>query len=64
MKRFSTRQSTKAKGSHHSRRGSSGIEVVIATVVVLSFTMGMYFLSEKCFSRLYHFIATMTGSYL
>ena len=49
-------------GHRHHRRGYSAKEVVLSTFVVLSFTMGMYFLGERCFSRLYHFISTMTGS--
>jgi len=44
------------------RCGFAPIEVVLATAIVLTFTMGLYFLSEQSFSRLYHFISTMTGS--
>ena len=44
------------------RRGVATKEIVLATFVILSFTMGMYFLSERCFARLYHFIATLVGS--
>lgn len=48
--------------SHRGLPGFAAMEVVLATVVVLVFTMGLYYLSEKCFSRLYHFISTMVGS--
>ena len=44
------------------RAGMVAKEVVLAAAVVLSFTMGLYFLGEKGFSRLYHFVATMIGS--
>ncbi len=44
------------------RRGFAAQEVVVAAAVVLTFAMGLYFLAEKGFSRLYHFIATMVGS--
>ena len=43
-------------------RGFAAQEVVLAAVVVLTFTMGLYYLGEKSFSRLYHFISTMIGS--
>ena len=44
------------------RRGFAAMEVIVAAVVVLAFTMGLYYLGEKNFSRLYHFISTMVGS--
>jgi hypothetical protein len=43
-------------------RGFAAQEVVLAAAVVLTFTMGLYYLGEKSFSRLYHFISTMIGS--
>ncbi|MBL8817752.1 MAG: hypothetical protein JNL58_17130 [Planctomyces sp.] len=44
------------------RSGFAAKEVVLAAAVVLTFTMGLYYLGERGFSRLYHFISTMTGS--
>lgn len=44
------------------RAGFSGKEVILATVIVLTFTMGMYSLSERSFARLYHFVSTLVGS--
>jgi len=48
--------------STRTRSGAVAKEVVLAAVVVLTFTMGLYVLGERGFSRLYHFIATMIGS--
>ncbi|MCA9008297.1 MAG: hypothetical protein KDB01_01055 [Planctomycetaceae bacterium] len=50
------------KKEQDARRGFAVMEVVLAAVVVITFTMGLYFLSEKSFSRLYHFVSTMIGS--
>lgn len=44
------------------RSGFAAKEVVLAAAVVLTFTMGLYYLGERGFSHLYHFISTMTGS--
>jgi hypothetical protein len=48
--------------SRTKRRGFVAKEVVLAAAVVLTFTMGLYYLGEKSFARLYHFISTMVGS--
>lgn len=44
------------------RRGIAAMEVMIATFLVMTFTMGMYVLGERGFARLYHFVSTMIGS--
>lgn len=48
--------------SRAKRRGFVAKEVVLAAAVVLTFTMGLYYLGEKSFARLYHFVSTMVGS--
>ena len=60
MKKFDT--FLKPNTDSRTHRGFAAMEVVLATVVVLTFTMGLYFLGEKSFARLYHFISTMIGS--
>jgi hypothetical protein len=58
----STRFRQRSDRHKQHRSGMAAKEVVLAAVVVLSFTMGLYVLGEKGFSRLYHFISTMVGS--
>ncbi len=60
MKRVHTFQVNRCKFAL--RSGFAAKEVVLATAVIITFTMGMYYLGEKSFSRLYHFISTMIGS--
>lgn len=60
MKKFDTYLRSNTNNRAH--RGFAAMEVVLAAVVVLTFTMGLYYLGEKSFSRLYHFISTMIGS--
>ena len=52
MKRFNTRVT---------RSGFAAQEVVIAMVLLLTFTVGMYFIAQDCFARLYHFMSTNVG---
>lgn len=45
-----------------SRRGVAAKEVVLSTVIVMVFGMGLYFLGQDSFVRLHHFVSTLVGS--
>lgn len=44
------------------RRGVAAKEVVLSTVIVMVFGMGLYFLGQDSFVRLHHFVSTLVGS--
>ena len=52
----------RATTNDKARAGLAAKEVVLAAVVLLIFTCGMYGLAQQSFARLYHFVSLTAGS--
>lgn len=62
MRTKSSKSTSSERITLKSRRGVAAKEVVLSTVIVMVFGMGLYFLGQDSFVRLHHFVSTLVGS--